>query len=434
MLKMRIQLVFTVFCVFLWLSGCKTEDASGPFPSVVIAIPIDNQAYKYLDTIFIKAEISHPQAIDFVRVSLIDKESSPVLPVLNFYPDDHVFTLETSIVLDNLLLESGQYSIQVKASADGEISNEWAAINYTSVPRKPESLIVLTKGPGSSCRIMDVSSGNQITERFTYTGDFSGSAVCSRYQLFFTAGAVSSGLNAWDLTNNKLRWNIPAVSSPPLPYFTSIYSNNDEVYVSTRDAYISGYSESGMSTFRSKQFSNGYFIASTRYKLWLTAVFEPFNSVLNELIIFNYPGGTVFNRLQFEGDMVSFAGYLPDEILIFINNGSTSAAYSYSFEQNMLLKLKDFPQGRILRVSMPDSQNAFLAMEDGVYWYRPQIASIVKVLTKEGISDLIYDDISGKLFVATGKQVEVFDFPTMQITDIYNFTDEIVNIHLRFNK
>lgn len=420
--------------MLLWLSGCKTEDVSGPFPSIVITMPFDNQAFKYLDTIFIEAEISHPQTIDFVRVSLIDKESSPVLPVLNFYPDNQTFTIKTSIILDNLLLESGQYSIQIKASADGAISNEWASINYSSAPRKPESLIVLTKGQGNNYKIMDVASGNLITERFTYNGDFSGSAVCSRYQLFCIAGAVTSGLNAWDLTNNQLSWNVPAVSSPPLPYFTSIYTDNNEVYVSTRDAFISGYSESGQSTFRSKQFSNGYFIASIRHKLWLTAVFEPFNAVLNELIIFNYPGGTVFNRLQFAGEMVSFAGYESDRILLFINNGSTSAAFSYSFEQNMLLKMKDFPQGRILRVSMPDPQNAFLAMEDGVYWYRPQIASIVKVLPTEGISDLIFDDISGKLFIATSKQVEVFDFPSFQLIHTYSFADEIVNIHLRYNK
>jgi len=431
---MRILKAFIVFSLVLWLTACKTEETSGPFPTVIISLPIENQSYNYLDTIFIKAEISHPQNIDFVRVALIDTESAPVLPVLNYYPDNKVFALETTIVLDNLLLESGQYAVQVKASANGDISNEWAKITYTSAPRKPESLIVLTRGQGSSYKIMDVSSDNLITERFTYTGDYSGSAICSKYQLLYTAGAVSSGLNAWSLKNNSIQWNVPAVSSPPLPYFTSIYSNNDEVYVATRDAFISGFSASGMSTFRSKQFTNGYFTASFRDKLWLAAVFEPFNAAFNELIIFNYPGGTVFNRLQFAGDMIAFAGYESDNILLFINNASESAAYSYSFGQNSLLKLKDFPQGRITRVSMPDSENAFLVMVDGVYWYRPNIASIVNVLPGNNITDLIYDDITGQLFVASAKKVEVYDFPSLQLTDTYNFADEIVNIHLRFNK
>lgn len=431
---MRVLTAFIVFCLVLWLSACKTEEAIGPFPSVIISLPIENQSYNYLDTIFIKAEITHPQNIDFVRVALVDTESSPVLPVLNYYPDNKALTLEATIVLDNLLLESGQYAVQVKASAGSEITNEWAKITYTSAPRKPESLIVLTRGQGSSYKIMDVSSDNLITERFTYTGDLSGSAVCSKYQLLYTAGAVSSGLNAWNLKNNSLQWNVPAVSSPPLPYFTSIYSNNNEVYVATRDAFISGFPASGMSTFRSMQFLNGYFTASFRHKLWLSAVFEPFNSAFNELIIFNYPGGTVFNRLQFAGDMVAFAGYETDNILLFVNNASESAAYIYSFGQNSLLKMKDFPQGMIYRVSMPDSENAFLVMEDGVYWYRPNIASIVNVLPGNNISDLIYDDITGKLFIASEKKVEVYDFPSLQLTYTYNFTDEIVNIHLRYNK
>ena len=120
--------------------------------------------------------------------------------------------------------------------------------------------------------------------------------------------------------------------------------------------------------------------------------------------------------------------------MLFVNENSQSAVYSYNLEPNTLVKLKDFPPGNIRKVSMPEVQDAFLAFSDGIYWYRPLNGSFVKVLSVSNAVDIAYEPISGKLFVASADKIEVFVFPEIQPVASYSFDDDIINIHLLYNK
>lgn len=426
---------FTVFTSFaLLLFSCRTEETTGPVPAIEIIQPSENQSFDFGDTVVVKAIIHHQQAIDYLRVAISDEESSPVLPVLMFYPVEKEYNLKAVFVLDNLLTETGKLSINVRAGSANGLSNEWVGINYFSVPKSLESILVVTKVQASNYAVSDISSTGQISERFSFAGDYSGSAVCSRVQQFYKAGAVLNKMDAWDLRLNQISWSVPAVTSPPLPYFTAIYSDNNEVFVSTRGAFVSGYSALGTNTFRSKLYSNGYFTSMIRYKSWLVTVFETFNSPSNKIVVFNYPGGTVFREIEFTGKVASINDFGNDGLLLFINDHSQSAVFNYSFELNSLIKLKDIPQGNISKVAMQDFDNAFLAIAEGIYWYRPTTAGLVKILTIDNATDLAYEPISGRLFVASDNKVELFALPDFQSVANYPFNDSVVNIHLLYNK
>ncbi len=425
--------IIIVFFNFLLL-GCKTEETEGPLPEIQITKPSDNQSFGYSDTVIVKAQIRHQQTIDYVRVAVVDDQSSTVLPVQMFYPADKEFNLETTFILDNLLLESGHLSINVRAGSANGLSNEWIGINYSTAMKSLKSLLVVTKSAGSGFTVRDILPGGDVSDRFSFTGDYSGSAVCSKYQQFYKAGSVIDNLSAWDLKINQISWSVPSLPAPPLPYFTAVYSDNSEVFYASRDALISGYSTYGINTFRSKQFTNGYFTSIFRYKTWLIAFFDTFNSAFNKLVIFNYPGGTVFREADLTGTVVSMHDSGEDGLLLFINNDQYSAVFNYSFEMNSFIKLKDFPQGNISRVAMPDIQDAFLAFTDGIYWYRPATASLVEILPIDHVSDLAYDPISGELFVTYGNIAERYILPDFQPFQSWLLTDSIVNIHLLYNK
>ncbi|MHC1774654.1 MAG: hypothetical protein AB9834_04495 [Lentimicrobium sp.] len=425
--------IIVAFLSFLVL-GCNTEETEGPFPEIQISEPAENQSFGYLDTIEVKAHIHHQQTIDYVRVAVVDDQSSTVLPVQMFYPLDKEFNLKTTIMLDNLLLESGHLSINIRAGSANGLSNEWVGIYYNAPEKSLKSLLTVTKNAGSGFTVWDLTSDGEGSDRFSFNGDYSGSAVCSKYQQFFKAGSVIDNLSTWDLKLNKISWMIASVPAPPLPYFTALYSDNNEVFYASRDALISGYSTSGINTFRSKQFTNGYFTSIFRYKTWLIAFFDTFNSAFNKLVIFNYPGGTVFRESEVTGTVVSMSDSGDDGPLLFINDDQQSAVFNYSFEMNSLVKLKDFPQGSIRRVSMPEVQDAFLAFTDGIYWYRPATASMVKILPIVHATDLAYDPISGKIFVAYGKVVELYNLNDSEPAETWVLNDSIANIHLLYNK
>lgn len=418
----------------LMLFSCRTEETAGPVPDIEIVQPFENQLFEFGDTVIVKAIIHHQQAIDYVRVAISDEESSPVLPVQMFYPVEKEYSLEAVFVLDNFLTENGKLSINVRVGSANGLSNEWVGVNYFSVPKTLESILVVTKEQASNYTVSDISAAGQISGRFSFSGDYSGSAVCSRYQQFYKAGSVLNKMDAWDLRLNQIIWSMPAVISPPLPYFTAIYSDNNEVFVSTRDAFVYGYSALGNNTFRSKLYSNGYFTSIIRYKSWLVAVFETFNSPINKLVVFNYPGGTVFREIEFTGKAVSIKDFGNEGLLLFMNDYLQSAVFNYNFDLNSLIKLKDFPQGNISKVAMQDIDDAFLAIADGIFWYRPATAGLVKILTIDNATDLAYEPISGRLLVASDNKVEMFVLPDFQSVANYTFNDSVVNIHLLYNK
>jgi hypothetical protein len=426
---------FIIIISFLLFHGsCKREEPAGPLPVIEIIEPYGSLSFGYGDTMIVRANIKHEEPIDYVRVAIVNEESSPVLPVQMFYPDGNVFGLETVFVFDNLLTETGKLSVNVRAGSAKGLSNEWTDVNYTSNPRTFESLLVVTNQHLYDHSVSEILASGQISERFSVSGDYSGSAVSSKYRKFYKAGSVLNAMDAWDLRLNQISWSVPAVSSPPLPYFTAIYSDNNEVFCATRGALVSGYSAQGVNTFRSKQFSNGYFTSLIRYKIWVVAVFEPFNSSINKLVVFNYPGGTVFREIDFAGKVVSMNDFGNGGLLLFVNANAQSAVYNYNFDLNSLVKLKDFPQGSIYKVAMPEVQDAFLAFADGVWWYRPATASVVKIINTGNASDLAYEFLTGRLFVASGNEVEMFISPDFQSVTTYTLSDPVVNFHLLYNK
>ncbi|MFH1121726.1 MAG: hypothetical protein V1775_18040 [Bacteroidota bacterium] len=431
-MKSTTELIITCFVIILVC--CKQEETHLPLPVITVTAPSGSHSYNYLDTVTIVAEISNQRSIDYVRVAMNNEYSSPVLPVQTFYPAGNHYSLKTFMVFDDPLAESGRYSLNIEAGAGSAVSDKWVNVNYASMPVKLESLIVLTRGTGSVFRVMTVLPDNVVHERFSFSGDHTGSVLNSRNQLLYTAGSIFNGLIAWKLENNSVHWSVPAVPIPPLPYFTAVYGDNSDVYVSTRDALVNGYSASGINTFRSKQYSNGYFSCMLRHESWLIAVFEPFNSQFSEMIIFNHPGGTVFRSLQFKGSAAGLSDYGNQGILLFVNDDTGSKVYNYNFELSNLVKIKDFSQGSILTLTVPDRENAFIAFSDGIHWYRPDIASIVKVLQTEDVADLAFEPLTGILYVASENRIESFLFPAFEPAETYYLTDNIEDLHLHYNK
>ncbi|MBK6347777.1 MAG: hypothetical protein IPF68_17925 [Bacteroidales bacterium] len=128
------------------------------------------------------------------------------------------------------------------------------------------------------------------------------------------------------------------------------------------------------------------------------------------------------------------ADFGQDGILLFINEESGAAVYEYSFNLNTLIKLKAFPQGSIHDLIMPDVDNAFIAFDDGIYWYRPDIASIVRILPLNDVSDLAFEALSGTLLIAQAKTVFQYQVPSFILLETYSLPDSLTGIHLLYNK
>jgi len=422
------------FALVFTLISCRKDDGQGVAPVVTIEFPVGNQNYSVLDTIWIRVSVSHPDKIDYVRVAVLNDNLTPVLPVKEFIPEVTEYHLVTGIAIENQLLESGKYFIRVRAGAGNQVTTQYSEITIAASERIVESIIAVCSNQKAEFRVFDTDMNWVTKQRFSFGGDYLGSAVDARTRMFYSCGNIDGNLNAWRLEDNQLNWSLPAIANPPLPYFTQLFSSGGEVFVATRDAFITGYNASGLSTFKTPLYTNGYFGSMALYNSKVISVFEPFNSPFNSLVVFNYPGGTVFQSMDFQGSVIKMVNYGQDGLLVFMNIEGGSAICHYQFAENRLVRLKEFALGEILSVTMSGENQGFIAVANGIYCYRPAGNSLVKFLTIDGVSNIADDHLTNRLYVASGSEIKIFQWPVTTLEKSIELPHTIEDLHLRYNK
>lgn len=428
------KLMWLCLAALMLAVSCKREEDQGPLPEVNISRPVAGSAVGYGDTLWVEAQISHSETIDYVRVSISGENGILAGEVQMFYPGADTFALRTCFVLNDRLLETGVLEVNVRAGSSNGITNDWAGIQYTSLPVQFESVLAVTGRGNSGYTLSRLPATGTWEPLLSFSGDYSGSAVSSRYRQVYKAGDVTGSFEAWNPDTRALSWSFPAISAPPLPYFTAVHCDNAEVFTATRGAMIQGYTSSGNITFRSTGFENGYFTRIVHYKQWIAAVFERFNSDRSQLVLFNYPAGNVFRQTEFSGKAAALTGFSDNGLLVFVNGPDDSSIQQYSETQNSMVTLRTFPFGTIRKVSMPEATNAFITAESGVYWYRPESGSITSLIAEPNPAEVAWEPLTQQLFVSYGMQLSTFLLSDINHPELFTLSDTIRDIHLLYTR
>ncbi|GAP42759.1 hypothetical protein TBC1_11898 [Lentimicrobium saccharophilum] len=414
--------------------ACSNGDDYVTPPEIRIRLPYDGRACGYGDTIHLQAELSHYKAIQYARVSLISANNVLVLPALNFNVNEYNYLLTASIPLNDPQMDDGTYYVQVRAGDGESESAESVKVQYSALERDLVSVLSVSKLASSEYVVSELPLAGQLSELFRLQGDYSGAAVSSANRQLYTAGRINGNLQAWNLAEKRADWTVQAIVNPPLEYFYHLCSDENEVFVSDRDGYIRGYTAEGLVSFKSQAFPNGKFTRFVRLSNWLIAVFEPFNGVLSELVVFNYPGGTVFRQFQFQGKAVHLDPDDDEGVMIFVNSDAASAVFRFSVTENTMVKLRIFPFPDISMVTGPSEGNCFIASGNELWWYRPATGSTVRYLTFDEIHAVQYDALSGRVFVAAGNNIETYRIPDQVSIATVAVQGETADLLLLYNR
>lgn len=416
------------------IAACSNGDDFVTPPEISIRQPYDGRAYGFGDTIHLQAELSHYKTIQYARVSMVSETNVLVLPALNFNVNESSYLLAASIPLGDPQMEDGTYYMQVRAG-DGESEiAESVMVQYSALERALVSVLSVSKLSSSAYVVSGFPLDGQPSELFRLQGDYSGSAVSSVNRQLYTAGRITGNLQAWNLAENRADWTVQAIVNPPMEFFYHLWSDENEVFVSDRDGYIRGYTAEGLVSFRSLPFPDGKFTGFVRLRNWLIAVFEPFNGVLSELVVFNYPGGTVFRQFQFQGKAVHLDPYDNEGVLIFVNGDAASAVFHYSVTENTMVKLRTFPFHDISKVTGLSGGNCFIASGNDLWWYRPATGSTVRYLALDEIKAVQYDALSGRVFVAAGNSIKSYRIPDQVSIATVAVQGETADLLLLYNR
>lgn len=431
------------FCsgYFLFLSiahvlmmSCQHEDDYIKPPVAIIATPVNDQLFAFGDTIFISAMFSHIRNMETIKVSLVNSNLSPVLPVQNYDVFEKDFSLQTYMLLDDISLPDGDYFIQFKIQDEGMSWNEWVDLRYVSVDKQLISLVAVVSPQVNTYDVFEAATDVNMANLFSFSGDHNASCLNSASNTFFTVGRSQNGLTAWNMNTSQLLWNIPAVFDPVQPWIHGFYAGENEVFLSTRDGYIEGYDVLGRVSFRSQQFQNGVFTKILGSKDKILGIFEPYNGASRELVVFNYPGGTLFRSLQINAEVIELSNFSQDVVLLFVNQPDRALVYEYSINHHTLLEFKTFSFQNLSRVAGKSDEHYFILSGDEVWWYRPQSNSSTLFLKKDGISGMAFEELSNTLYMASGQYISGYELPYANPVYEAEFPSPIVSFNLRYNK
>ena len=111
------KLLFLFLSLSVVLLSCNKKDEISP--NIQITSPNEYSNHDVLDTLAVVGTISDNEQLEYVKLSLLNENNVTVASVITLFPETKEYSLNHEFIIDNILLESGDYNLLVTAS-DGE--------------------------------------------------------------------------------------------------------------------------------------------------------------------------------------------------------------------------------------------------------------------------------------------------------------------------
>jgi len=427
-------LVLLILLISLFLC-CKKENDTA-FPVINVYHPTENEIFAVLDTIVIKAEISHNKKLSNVSIAVVDLNLTPVTGRFNSYPDDYNYTINSNIIIDNIELPSGYYYLHIRASDGSNETNSYTKIYLHEAPYLLEKVFLITKTSLNNLEVSVLNSSLEKTSIYNLNSDFGYTAIDPINKLLYISGKFSSKIYCYDYQNNINKWEAMVQGYVPSPYFDDIKLYNKKIYISIRQKAILAYNSGGTLVYNLPTNTERYpdkihdhkqYLVSSQYAL----------SNQNSFIELDYlESGGFFQLLQINMNVVKFISKDDNNIYVFANDLNGNAEMRiYDIESNGVWEPYNLVAGKIIDVVEADNNTCFIAYENKIlkYTYNPNGATTY--ISNISPFKLKFDKTEQQLYVLTNdKKILVYNYPNPTLIKQNSVNDSICDLILGYNK
>lgn len=412
-------------------SACKKNESAVVEPSVSVNYN-STQFFGFQDTIFVSGSIEHAKNILKVSIGVVDKKLNSLLPGVVLEPMSPSYPFQSYIVVNNRYISESDNYLLIKVDDGSEIWNFWYPINLSILDKELESVMVVT-GISDNRSLWKTSSGN-IEKLLAWNSDYIGSAIDSRLRMFYTSGQSSGGIMAFDLAEKVLKWSVPTQFGSSLPTFTSFHGSEDLLSVGLYNGVIESFNGKGSKNMSSDAIPNARSRSILNLDKFVIAAYEIIGGGSSrKLIVYNYPSGVIYTQFEFTGKVIGMIPLEDDEVLLLIENNSSTKSYICNIRQKTLLLLHTVTDQLITNIA-GNYDHVFLATENGVMWYRPQIGSVVPYLMVSGVVSMAYNNLDNILYIGYQNRVEAYRLNSTNILSKWDFIDPVIDVKLLYNK
>ncbi len=424
-----------LFVSITFLSGCK-KDGDEEAPLIELTSPTENQEYDVYDEIPVIGSVYDNNHLAYVRIQVIDENMTPVLPAMNFYPEGNSFTINHAYSIDDVLMDSGIYYLQIQASDGVQATNKFVKIKINAAPKVLKYVIAVTKS-GSYLNVVKIDSAFNPTTLFSVYSDYLGSGVCNDYGQFYLGGSYTGDINVYEMEHWTKIWDVPVTEDPPFAWFTGMKLSGEYLWVGYQTGKYEKYNHYGqllmsintVTTWAPAQF------CLIGDKL-ITEERSTTNAYKELAVRYEYSGAVAGD--YFTGD--NSVGMLAADAsnVVRVINDASQQAYLRLFNMNLVLENDPGQQMGIGKAygMVPHGTGMAIAHDEGVYLYDPETAVLYLNISAPKTKAVCCDETLQMIIVGQDNYVKYYQdlSPFAHLLHTVTLSDSVVAVHAVYNK
>lgn len=417
------------------LFSCK-KDVDERGPEIKFNTPIENQTFNVYDYVTVNATVTDDVKISSVAVSLLDVNQNYAHVTLPVSVSSPAMTMNMAYFLDNIHLETGFYYIKISASDGTNDAHKFQKIYLVAVPKALTNIYVVSNTGSAQTNLSTIdASFSTIIPYHSFSGDYLASSVSSYDQQAYMCGNYTGNFTGHVLAFNSPKFIISPVPSSN-PYFTGYYNNDRETYIAKYDGNIKGYNYVGSLIYNATALS-GYYAQHICFNDGQLIAEEKEVFTATKKLVTYFSTGSIEKNCALTQDVVAFCEMNSSNVFVFGNVSGQATIELFDRVNNNLWSPYPFAlaSGSLLSALKLDSDTYLLGHSNGtIYKYQYSLNSVTSYITGYTAVKLKLDDLQDKLYVAEANRVTTFDLSTLAIVNTVNSTENILDIHLLYNR
>ncbi len=431
--QLKLFNIIIIFTVLFSISACKKDIVD--VPEVVFLYPNENTFYNVGDTIEISVSIKSKSNIKSVEFKLVNSDLIPVSD--NFsYPIGSVnnITINYAFAINDYYMQSGDYQILCKVENENDVKRKYQSVKITAVKKKLMDIAVVCR---ASNKINVYSIGNNQSSKslkFKLNGDYSASIYLPFHHRFAVSGSVEGNMTCWDYFSEDTIQNIPFSANPPFPFFSLVGAVNNYLAVGYYNGSLELYNYANYQKY-AVVMEHNYFPVSIFDLNQHFMIEEKQINGAKHLISVRIDATAAQNASFMLPDklIAAFSFEANDDIIIYNNSGQgVIAQYVYDENANNY-PISSYSQAFVSATQI-DTKNYLISTSTDLLWYQYQISSLTSIVSSVALRNLKYDAVTSLLYATEGQNVVVYSIPDGTLIRSINMGEEILNLHLIYNK
>jgi len=411
------------------------KDTKKTDPLVEIFSPEHKQPFLLPDTINIKFGVTCETEIEYVKVSIVNKNMIPISEQEFLYPETSNYNGNIYLSV-NLLTESvnsSPFYVKITVSNFSQVNQTYREIDLMNNKIKYDGCFLIGKNGINTSNISYFNNQYQKIYSTDIVGNYTDSDISINSNMMYLITNTPDKAIAIDCENGETTWT----KDPQLPYpqFNRVLVNNNIVYFSTAIGRIIGLTDNeGIQIFNTLVLPDSIPVNLCITDDFLIADTKLRNSGSRVWVTYYIHTGSKYQMFPTNNETVKIFNFENNNVVVFCNNNSTGQIIIYNAETNIIENNLIINNIEIQQSCKINKTNFLFSSTNKLYHFDLINQSYTKIMeTEDNIIDIKFDHINSQLFVLQINKLETLSYPELNNIGTIETSYPLYRIELKYS-